>query len=612
MTLTLPTQRTKPVTDIDKQTILLYSAPKLGKCLAGTSILYDPTTGQPQTLSRFVEQKQGEVLSMGMAGVIAPATPTKYVENPEDQLYRVTTQTGRVIEATAEHPFLTPTGWVPLKLLSENDRVAVVAEYSSLFGGVSTEHDFIKILAYLIADGSLGATSPIFTKVDDEVREDFKQAVESVGDGFLEYDNDKGIQQVRVKGKSVGRNNVLRFLRKHGLDGLRSADKYIPDFVFRMRRERLALFLNRLFSCDGSIEKKKVSYSSKSIRLVRQVQHLLLRFGIVSVIRDKFIDGELYGAELYIAGKDDVLRFLDEIGVFGEKQVAAEQLREALYSIRCSGTQLNRHGNILFDRIRSIEPIGIAPVYDLTVPDNHNFVASDFVVHNSTFASRFPEAIFFECEPGLNHLEVFKVPTYTWEDFLAACKLVAQGNHPFKTIVIDTADNAFKFCSEHVCGKHNIEYEGDMGHGKGWALVKNEWHRVLTRLASLPYGLVLISHAQDKTIETRTGEFTKTQPSLPDRARHVVLGLVDIILYCDAVPRKDAAGNMIIDRVMRTKPHPTYEAGDRTGRLPEQLPLDYDAFVKAFMASASGDSPGTGSVAERTKPGSTQTGKGKS
>ena len=69
---------------------------------------------------------------------------------------------------------------------------------------------------------------------------------------------------------------------------------------------------------------------------------------------------------------------------------------------------------------------------------------------------------------------------------------------------------------------------------------------------------------------------------------------------------------MIIDRVMRTKPHPTYEAGDRTGRLPEQLPLDYDAFVKAFMATAPGNSPGTGAATERTKPGSTQTGKGKS
>ncbi len=128
----------------------------------------------------------------------------------------------------------------------------------------------------------------------------------------------------------------------------------------------------------------------------------------------------------------------------------------------------------------------------------------------SSFASQFPEAMFFECEPGLNHLEVFKVPTYSWEAFLEACKLLAKGDHNFKTLVIDTVDNAFKMCSDYVCAKHGIEYEGDMGHGKGWALVKNEWHRVLTRLASLPYGLILISHAVDKTIETRTGEYTKT------------------------------------------------------------------------------------------------------
>ena len=233
----------------------------------------------------------------------------------------------------------------------------------------------------------------------------------------------------------------------------------------------------------------------------------------------------------------------------------------------------------------------------------------------STFASKFPEAMFFECEPGLNHLEVFKLPTYKWEDFLEACKLIAKGEHSFNTLVIDTVDNAFKMCSDYVCAKHGIEYEGDMGHGKGWALVKNEWHRVLTRLASLPYGLLLISHAVDKTIETRTGEYTKTTPSLPDRARNVVLGLVDIILYGDSVSRKDAAGNVIIDRVLRTKPHPTYEAGDRTGRLPEMLPLDYDAFVAAFNSAdskspAQSPTPGKGTAANVSNPGTTSTTKG--
>lgn len=231
----------------------------------------------------------------------------------------------------------------------------------------------------------------------------------------------------------------------------------------------------------------------------------------------------------------------------------------------------------------------------------------------SEWSSCFPSAIFLECEPGLNHLEVFKVPTYSWESFLEACKLIAKGDHKFQTVVIDTVDNAFKMCSEHVCAKHGIEYEGDMAHGKGWALVKNEWHRVLTRLASLPYGLILISHAVDRTIEMRTGEYTKTVPSLPDRARNVVLGLVDMILYGDSVARKDASGNVIIDRVLRTKPHPTYEAGDRTGRLPEVLPLNYEAFVAAFHSNNSvnalSHTPGKGSAATSPTPGNTQSGK---
>jgi hypothetical protein len=229
----------------------------------------------------------------------------------------------------------------------------------------------------------------------------------------------------------------------------------------------------------------------------------------------------------------------------------------------------------------------------------------------SSFASKAPGSLFFECEPGLNHLEVFKVPTYSWEAFLEACKLVAKGEHNFKTIVIDTIDNAFKMCSDYVCAKHGIEYEGDMGHGKGWALVKNEWHRVLTRLASLPYGLIMISHAIDKTIETRTGEYTKTTPSLPDRARNVVLGLVDIILFGDSIAKKDAAGNVTIERVVRTKPHPTYEAGDRTGRLPELLPLDYEQFMKAFNSPARGSETGTSSAAKSSSPASTHSGKAK-
>ena len=81
-----------------------------------------------------------------------------------------------------------------------------------------------------------------------------------------------------------------------GLLGKDSYAKFIPQDVFVLTRPRLALFLNRLFSGDGGIWMQKskgkhgcpvIGYGSMSQVLVRQVQHLLLRFGIISCIRDR-------------------------------------------------------------------------------------------------------------------------------------------------------------------------------------------------------------------------------------------------------------------------------------------------------------------------------------
>ena len=204
----------------------------------------------------------------------------------------------------------------------------------------------------------------------------------------------------------------------------------------------------------------------------------------------------------------------------------------------------------------------------------------------TTTASQADGALFLATEPGLNALQAYQAPIACWDDFLVACSEIAQGQHSFKTIVVDTIDLAYRFCSEHMLKKYNVEHESDLGYGKGYALVNNEFHRVLTKLAHLPYGLVLISHAQEIEIETRTGKYMKTVPTLPDKARKMVLGLVDIILYTDIEVTRDASGQPNVRRVLRTKPTQHYEAGDRTGRLPEVIDMDYGKFVEAFNATA--------------------------
>lgn len=207
-------------------------------------------------------------------------------------------------------------------------------------------------------------------------------------------------------------------------------------------------------------------------------------------------------------------------------------------------------------------------------------------IGKSTFCSQAPGALFLATEAGLNALEVFQIPITTWDELLAACREIAEGKHEFRQVIVDTVDNAYRLCSEHVCKKLGVTHESDLGYGKGFSLVNGEFHRVLTRLSMLPYGLWLISHAQEREVETRTGKKIRIEPTLPGKARQIVLGLVDVILYCDVEVKPGADGKPAVRRVLRTKPGANYEAGDRTGRLPETIPLDYAAFVAAYNASA--------------------------
>ena len=222
----------------------------------------------------------------------------------------------------------------------------------------------------------------------------------------------------------------------------------------------------------------------------------------------------------------------------------------------------------------------------------------------STFAATIPGAVFLATEPGLSHLSTFQVPIPDWDTFLSACAELAKGDHNFKCIVLDTVDLVFKLCAQHICAKYKVDFEGDLSFGKGWAMVSSEFQRVMLKLAQLPYGLVLISHTQEKEHETRTGKVVRIAPTLPDKAAKFVLGLVDIIGYGDFQQETDAEGNKTFRRIIRTKPTLYYEAGDRTGRLPDVIDLDYPSFIAAYRQAISPnrDQASPAKAAQATSP----------
>src|SRR5262249_36956367 len=121
------------------------------------------------------------------------------------------------------------------------------------------------------------------------------------------------------------RNPIAEWLDGMGLFGLRSHEKFVPAAVFSLPKSQIALFLRHIWSTDGSVTLNRqgrggrVYYASTSRRLLDDLSLLLLRFGISTRLRE--VRSERYRPQytLDVSGRDDQLRFLREIGVFGAR-----------------------------------------------------------------------------------------------------------------------------------------------------------------------------------------------------------------------------------------------------------------------------------------------------
>ncbi|MCD8514103.1 MAG: hypothetical protein LRY63_13000 [Nitrincola sp.] len=123
-------------------------------------------------------------------------------------------------------------------------------------------------------------------------------------------------------------NPVTQFLKQNQLWGKLSYEKAIPEVVFELPQQQMALFLNRLFACDGGIYisntgQVRVTYSSASEVLAEQVQHLLLRFGVLAKRREKN-HHERVQYEIEVLDQTSVKRFCTEIGIFGKEAKVLE------------------------------------------------------------------------------------------------------------------------------------------------------------------------------------------------------------------------------------------------------------------------------------------------
>lgn len=200
----------------------------------------------------------------------------------------------------------------------------------------------------------------------------------------------------------------------------------------------------------------------------------------------------------------------------------------------------------------------------------------------TTIASKFPNALLLAFEKGYNALAgVMAQPINSWAEFLKVWKQLKDEKvkEKFETIIIDTTDIAYDYCSKFICSNNGVDTIGDIPYGKGYTLVAAEFDEKLRAIVQMGYGIVLISHATDKSFKDENGdEYNKIVPTLDKRANNIVARMTDIIGYSRAVT--DQEGNNKTILFMRGTQR--FEAGSRFKYTPDYIEFTYDNLVNAL------------------------------
>lgn len=331
--------------------LLVVARTGIGKCLDENSELVDPISGVPRTLREFYTNPglQHSFTWSRQRGIHS-APITAKVDTGRKVCLKVTFASGRSIIVTPEHPFLTPEGWRPASELRLGSTAALPARMPFPLEPVALLVEEVDLLAVLLAEGSYSGHHTGFTTMDGRVfslMQDAADAFETDITPRSEIDFDF------VRRGPSGSNAVLDLLRKHGMEGKKAVEKVIPEAIFRLPPTQLSRFLGLFWMCDGYVDGSGPQICLASERMVRQLQHLLLRFGIQSSVDYKraTCEGKEFDSwrlRVYASSYD---RFAGAVPLWGDKQ---ERLQAFLEKDRNSNVGFPRVSNDFVRRVKEI------------------------------------------------------------------------------------------------------------------------------------------------------------------------------------------------------------------------------------------------------------------
>ncbi len=318
-------------------------------CLPASTRILRADTGAEVTLEELLETgDQPLVWSLDERMRMVARPMVKVFPSGHKEVFQVRMASGRVVEATGNHPFMTIDGWIPLEQLAVDDRVAAPRwAPEPRDTGVMAEPEIV-MLAHMIGDGSCVKRQPIcYASVDEENLAAVAEAAKHFGITAVrdEYAAARVISlrlPAPYRLTHGKRNPIAAWLDELGVFGLRSYDKFVPAPVFSLPNDQIALFLHHLWSTDGSVRwdetagQVRLYYATTSRRLADDVGQLLLRFGIYTRTKRATKSGYRDCWHVTITGVENQTTFLAKIGVHGARGVLARQALERLQDVQAN------------------------------------------------------------------------------------------------------------------------------------------------------------------------------------------------------------------------------------------------------------------------------------
>lgn len=225
-------------------------------------------------------------------------------------------------------------------------------------------------------------------------------------------------------------------------------------------------------------------------------------------------------------------------------------------------------------------------------------------IGKSTLASRFPRPVFIDTEGSTRHMDVSRTEKpSSWTMLMEQVKCIRGDPSVCATLVIDTADWAEQLCIASICASRKLSGIEDMGYGKGYVYLAEEFGRLLNLLEEIVGSgvhVVLTAHAAMRKFEQpdEMGAYDRWELKLQKKTAALVKEWSDLLLFANYKTVSVAADNTGKKfkaqggkRVVYTSHHPCWDAKNRLG-LPDELPLDFDAIgPRLFPAEAAAPPP---------------------